>query len=261
MSPDLSLTDKHTIETPEQTRLEFSVAGIGSRFIALAIDTLIQAGIAVVLVIVIAVFGLMGALRSIPQGGVWALALLVGMMFLVYFGYFAIFEVIWNGQTPGKRRAGIRVVKDSGRPLSPSETIGRNLLRLVDQLPGFYAIGIVVSLLNSRNKRLGDFVAGSIVVREGSLAAIRPVWEAGHTLGAPAAPRIGANGLTAEEFSLIDAFLNRRSELPADVRSRMAREVLGRVRPKVSAGAEREMSTESILESLAQEYRSMRGYL
>ena len=100
----------------------------------------------------------------------------MAVLFALYYGYFAAFEILWNGQTPGKRAAGIRVIKESGRPLSAAETIGRNLLRIVDQLPGFYAIGIVTSLLNAQNKRFGDFVAGSIVVRESSLSAMRPSW-------------------------------------------------------------------------------------
>jgi RDD family len=175
------------------------------------------------------------------------------LFFLIFFGYFAIFEIAWNGQTPGKRMIGIRVVKDSGRPLTAAESIGRNLLRIVDQLPGFYAIGIVVAILNSSNKRLGDLVAGSVVVRESSLAAIKPVWQ---TMRTETGPLLGGKALSIEDLALIDAFLNRRSELLPDVRSRMAAQILNQLRPKLPFHADTGLSTESVLESLAWERRS-----
>lgn len=252
----MALFDKHTIETPEQLRLDFAVAGIGSRFLALAIDTLIQIALSVFLFIVIAA---LGSLRVVPIRGassVWLPALAGAGFFLLFFGYFAFFEILWNGQTPGKRIIGIRVVKDSGRPLTAAESIGRNLLRLVDQLPGFYAIGMAVALLNSSNKRLGDLVAGSMVVRESSLAAIKPVWQ---TMRAETGPITGGNMLTIEDLTLIDAFLNRRTELNPDVRSRMAAQILNQLRPKLPAQSDRGVSSESILESLAWERRSAGG--
>src|SRR5579863_6768260 len=173
--PDAArLFDKHTIDTPEQLQLDFAVAGIGSRFLALLIDSLIETLVVIVVAILIPVL-VQGGIRGISP--VWLAAGFLVFFFLIYFGYYAIFEIVWNGQTPGKRIIGIRVVKDSGRPLTATETIGRNLLRIVDSLPGFYAIGILVAVLNSRNKRLGDLVAGSLVVRESSLTSIKPVWQ------------------------------------------------------------------------------------
>lgn len=250
--------ENHTIETPEQTRLEFAVAGIGSRFLALALDVFLQAIAALVLIIAAAMIGVSGLRRLLPQSPLWGTAVLIALFFLLQFGYFAVFEILWSGQTPGKSRVGIRVVKDSGRPLSVAETIARNLLRIVDQLPGFYAVAIVTALLNSQNKRLGDFVAGSIVIREGSLAELRPVWPDGQT--SPAPSLLGADRLSIEELALIETFLSRRSELPADVRARMADGILQRLRPRLPAGAEAELSTESILERLAYDRRSSGGY-
>lgn len=248
------LFDKHTIETPEQLRLDFAVAGIGSRFLALAIDTLIQMAVVVLIFIVLAAFASVRVLafRGLPS--VWLLAATSASFFLLFFGYFAIFEILWNGQTPGKRAIGIRVVKDSGRPLTAAESMGRNLLRIVDQLPGFYAIGIVAAILNSRNKRLGDLVAGSMVVRESSLASIKPVWQTTRT---ETGPLLGGNALSLEDLALVDAFLNRRNELAPDVRSRMAAQILNQFRSKLPPVADSGLSTESILESLAWERRSV----
>src|SRR5271163_3488960 len=168
--------DKLTIETPEQTVLEFEVAGVGSRFLALAFDTLIQILLGIGLLVVLAIAGV--SLSSEAKTGIWFLAFILLAYFVLYFGYFAIFEVLWNGQTPGKKKEGLRVIKDSGRPITPAEAVGRNLMRIVDQLPAFYAIGICSVLLSRQNKRLGDFVTGTIVVHEKSLLDAKPVWEA-----------------------------------------------------------------------------------
>ena len=87
--------------------------------------------------------------------------------FLLYWGYFALFEAFWNGQTPGKRLVKIRVIKDSGRHITLFEALARNLVRVVDMIPpNFYLVGLLSMLCNKQQKRLGDFVAGTIVIHE-----------------------------------------------------------------------------------------------
>lgn len=258
-SPLASFSDKLTIETPEQTSLEFAVAGIGSRFLALAFDTLIQ-----VLVGFVAGFG--GALviglisAAMPRAGVWGVAILLLFFFLLYFGYFAFFEILWNGQTPGKRKAGIRVIKDSGRPLTAAESIGRNLMRIVDWLPAFYAVGMVSAVLTKENKRLGDLVAGSLVVRESSFSSLKPAWQTGEMPAAPALSPMGADRLSPEECVLIDSYLNRRFDLEPGVRFHMADEIFRRLKPKLVLPADSSLSSEKILEALAYERRASSGY-
>jgi len=256
MFPDEPHPDQHTIATPEQMSLDLPMAGIGSRFLAIAVDTLIQIGIGLVALIVVGLLGVTGALSGIQQGSVWLVAGLVLVIFLLMYGYFAIFEIIWNGQTPGKRIAGIRVVKDSGRPLTAAETIGRNLFRIVDNLPGFYAVGVLVALLNAKNKRIGDFIAGSIVVREASLSELKPVWQTPGETVALSGPPLGGARLSIEDLGLIDTFLNRRHNLAPEVRSRMAHQILNRLKPKLLLPDDDNLSVESILESLAYERRS-----
>jgi uncharacterized RDD family membrane protein YckC len=254
-----SFADKLTIETPEQTALEFAVAGIGSRFLALAVDTLIQ-------MLVGFIVGLGGSIligviaAAMPVASLWGFAILVLFFFFLYFGYFALFEIIWNGQTPGKRKAGIRVIKDSGRPLTPAESIGRNLMRIVDWLPAFYAVGIVCAMLTRGNKRLGDLVAGSLVVRESSFSDLKSGWQSSQAPSGPALSPLGAGRLSAQECSLIDSFLNRRFDLEPDVRFRMADEIFRRLKPKLTLPAENTLSTERILEALAYERRSTGHY-
>ncbi len=266
MHPDQSPSpahDKHTIETPEQMALEFAVAGVGSRFLALAIDTLIQivAGFGVLIVVGVSL-GLGGLTDFFQRQSVWLIAAVVAAIFLLNFGYYAIFEVLWNGQTPGKRKVGIRVIKESGRPLTAAETIGRNFLRILDQLPGFYALGFIVALLNDKNKRLGDFIAGSLVVRETPFESLKPAWQIGGPASAgeqAASTRLSLADLTLEDLTLIETFLRRRYELAPDVRSRMAGKILEQLKDKVTVPPG-EISIETLLESLARERRSTGGY-
>ena len=254
--------DQLTIETPEQTALDFAVAGIGSRFLALALDVLIQTLIGVV----VGIAGAMsiGGISVIaPKAGMWGGAFLILFYFLLYFGYYAIFEIIWNGQTPGKRKVGIRVIKDSGRPLTPAESIGRNLMRIVDWLPFFYAVGIASAFFTKGNKRLGDLVVGSIVVRETPLGDLKAAWQAGPATSGPAPSAggpLGADRLSPEEFALIESFLGRRAALELDVRMRMAEEILRRIKPKLTLPADVSLSAERLLETVAYERRATGHY-
>jgi uncharacterized RDD family membrane protein YckC len=250
--------DKLTIETPEQTVLEFEVAGVGSRFLALAYDTLLQILVGIGLLIIFLIAGV--ALPGAAQSGIWFAAVIILAYFVLYFGYFAIFEVLWNGQTPGKKKEGLRVIKDSGRPITPAEAVGRNLMRIVDQLPAFYAVGICSVLLSRQNKRLGDFVTGTIVVHEKSLLDAKPVWESPPVGQAGPATSFGSERLTPEEFALVEAFLNRRNSLPADVRFTMADQIARQVRPKLSLPPGELIYSEKLLEAVVQERRSSAGY-
>src|SRR5260370_28888269 len=243
--------DKLTIETPEQTVLEFEVAGLGRRVLALACDTLIQILLGLGILVIMVVVGM--ALPDSAKTGIWFLALIVLTYFLLYFGYFAIFEIVWNGQTPGKKKEGLRVSKDSGRPITPAESVGRNLMRIVDQLPAFYAVGIGSVLLSRQNKRLGDFVAGTIVVHEKSLVNAKPVWESAQARQAATATTYGSERLTPEEFALIEAFLSRRDSLPAHVRFSMADQITKQIRPRLTLPRGELFYAEQLLEAVVHE--------
>jgi uncharacterized RDD family membrane protein YckC len=250
--------DKLTIETPEQTSLEFAIAGIGSRFLALALDTVIQAAVSTVLILAFALsFALLPTGRfALSQQ--WIVAILVLVIFSFYYGYFALFEAIWNGQTPGKRAAKIRVIKESGRPITPAESVARNMMRIVDQLPIFYGIGIASVLLSKQNKRLGDFVAGTVVVHERGLQDIKPLWQ---TATLPAALKYGSERLSAEDFALVESFLNRRDALASDVRFRMAEQIANRIKPRLAIMPADMPSSEKLLEAIASERRANAGYI
>lgn len=248
--------DKLTIETPELIPLEYPLAGIGSRFLALALDSLIQLVVGLAMVIVGMLVVLPG--HSSHRKNVWVAAIGIILFFLIQSGYFAFFEAIWNGQTPGKRRFRLRVIKESGRPISVYDAITRNLMRTVDAFPGFYGIGILTALISGANKRLGDYVAGTVVVHEEPLASkVQSDWAP-----QPAVASIGYDiaQLSPEDFQLIEAFLTRREQLTQQLRQRMAREVSRRLATKLGIPEEGRQEPEPLLERLAQEYRSRMQY-
>jgi uncharacterized RDD family membrane protein YckC len=258
--PAGSFVDKLTIETPEQTALDFAVAGIGSRSIAVIIDILIQCVAAIVL-------GFGGGYSALSiqerwsKAGPWAFGVLILLYFLLYFGYFAIFEIVWNGQSPGKRLTKLRVIKDSGRPISPAEAIGRNLMRIVDWMPVFYAVGLVSMAINKQNKRLGDLLVGAIVVRESTLSDLRPVMQSVQDPVFAALPPMGAAALTAEESGLIESYLYRRLDLDPVVRYRMADDILNRIRAKLTLPTDTSISADRLLEALSFERRATGRYV
>lgn len=247
----MSSDDKLIIETPEQTALEFPLAGIGSRSLAVVIDMLLQIGAVIVLGLLAAVISYMGLL---PQmGKQYVYAILIVAAFLTQFGYFAFFETIWNGQTPGKRWTKLRVIMDSGRPVGAQGAILRNLMRIVDALPSLYAVGIITSLLSPQSKRLGDYVAGTVVVHEKALPGGSSVWDAppANLLATPA-----SRALDAGELQLVETFLERRSSLQEEVRRSMARQIADRLSQGRSGVPEPIQDPEKFLEGLAEQSRN-----
>jgi uncharacterized RDD family membrane protein YckC len=247
----MSSADKLTIETPEQTSLEFPLAGIGSRFLAVAADTLLQMAAFWVLIMVLAVFAVsLGSLFS-GRAGLWTVAIFIFIGFTIQFGYFAFFEALWNGQTPGKRWTHLRVIKDSGRPISAYDAILRNLIRIVDYLPTFYATGVITMLISRENKRVGDYAAGTVVIHEKPLQGVSSIWQS------PATP-IAAGPLpqlTVEELQLVEAFLNRRSSLEPDVRRAMARQIADRLGQHWNVPLDARPDAEKFLEAAAEQRR------
>jgi len=158
------------IETPEQIDFDLEVAGPGSRFYGQVLDWVIKwlilLGLGLVCLVLVALVGIGGNSR-ITEGGVYFLLALGGAAAFVFFlGYDIYYEGCCNGQTPGKRTAGLRVVRDTGGPIDVQAACIRNLVGLADFLPFFYLGGGLVALLNARGQRLGDMAAGTVVIRE-----------------------------------------------------------------------------------------------
>lgn len=149
------------VETPEGADFQFVIAGAGPRSMAWLLDRLIQFGIIAVISILamfLVPFGEAGA--GLGMGGILI------MSFLLDWFYFALFEGYWNGQTPGKRSCGLRVVRTNGTPIDPISAVGRNFLRAADMLPFFYTIGMISMLMTRRLQRLGDLVFDTMVIDE-----------------------------------------------------------------------------------------------
>src|SRR6185503_4065301 len=168
MSATLASEEVLIIETPERVPLHFALASIGNRFLACAIDHAIQAlalGLIAIASLTLASFSFIEqTMASAPK---WVIAVMIILLFLIFAGYFAFFEWIWSGQTPGKRWLKLRVIREDGRPITFWEAAVRNLLRSFDMMPiPFYSIGLISVFSTTRDQRVGDMVAGTVVVRE-----------------------------------------------------------------------------------------------
>jgi uncharacterized RDD family membrane protein YckC len=236
----VSYDDRITIETPENVTLEVALAGLGSRMAAFLIDGLIRFGVILALFIVL--------LASPDRAGGVELALFLIGSFTVFFAYDVIFETLAGGRTPGKRATGLRVVREGGQPVGFVSSSIRNVVRLVDMLPFSYAIGIVAILMSSKNQRLGDMAAGTIVVREvteGSGSA----WSE-HEMPRGDEDAWDVGGVTQEEIATVRSFLTRRETLDSNARTRIGRELAFRLHAKVP-GAPANISPEEFLRRLA----------
>lgn len=249
--------DQLSIETPEQIALELPLAGIGSRFLAITIDTLIQAAVYLIIGIVFLIVMPLGfsAFNFLPKLLGPAMAIFIG--FAVYWGYFAIFEILWKGQTPGKKFAGIRVIKESGRPINAFEAVGRNLMRAVDGMPGIYGVGLVCMMCNRQSRRLGDFVAGTVVVHEKPTESVRPSWSTASEVrsGEPGVATAGGGLASADELVLIETYLSRRFELDSEVRLRTAIQIADRIKAKTGWESQPRQHVDDFLEETARKIR------
>lgn len=251
--------DPVKIQTPEYVEFSYQLAGLGSRFVAYSLDFLLQTGVAFLIFLI---FGVTAAILEYMSGTGWLqdalnnsmLAVVILALFLIYWGYFIYFESLWNGQTPGKRVVGIRVIREGGYPVTLVSILLRNLLRVVDWLPLLYGIGIIGVFVSSQHKRIGDLAAGTVVVREREKTRLEPPVipeEAPETL--PFNVR-----LTSGQYGIINQFLSRRNEIVLENRERIARTL---ALPLLEAAGEKlsDSDYEGFLEKVAAQYRHELG--
>jgi uncharacterized RDD family membrane protein YckC len=227
----------YRVLTPERVSLQYDIAGIGSRGAAALIDVLIQTAIVLVMLLGVGVGAGMalqaaGAASS-DLGFVIMYVIVILALFGVTSGYYILFEIIWSGQTPGKRIVGVRVMRENGYPIRPVDSVIRNLVRIVDSLPVGYAVGVLTMLCNARSKRLGDFAAGTIVVREGTrgrLVGAEPL-----TVDQPRGPT-----LRNEDATLVRDFLVRRSGMDRQARDALAARLAGALATRYGLAVEGE---------------------
>ena len=248
------------VVTPENIEIEYELAGIGSRFLANLLDSFLQAAIYLGLWIVVGIIALIVSLTTSVFSralGVFfgeiqlAFALIAG--FVILWGYFIWFETVWNGQTPGKRQLGLRVIRDGGYPINIFAAIVRNLIRVMDGMPlaalillgiGYFGkdplvaamgglcilIPVLCMLLSQRYQRLGDFVAGTMVVKQRAprvptLEALAPPPRVlPEHLAAYALADIGRQvyEMTVPEYRAVRHYIDRRWQLPPQIQQIVA---------------------------------------
>ena len=212
--------------TPENIEISYELSGIGSRFLAGCIDLCIQLLVILLLSLAGGVMMQGAALfQNIVSGSIslWLNAMLGLISFAILFGYHTYFELRWGGRTPGKRLVGLRVVRDGGYPVDLYASVIRNLVRIVDFMPPIYSAGLFSIFFSSEYKRLGDFAAGTIVIKER-----RPGFLSGRQQIPPT--QLVAFYMTqvkhldlleAEEFNAIRRFIARRSELAIPIQAQL----------------------------------------
>ncbi len=265
--------DELVIETPERVELYYTRAQVGNRFLAAFIDHLIQlfilAGLA------LAAYSAQDALDWIWSGlGDWLLAGVILLSFFIYTSYFVIFETIWNGQTPGKRLFRLRVIREDGRPIRFYESLVRNLIRTaLDSMPmvivPLYSIGIVSVFLSGRSKRIGDYVAGTVVIRESETKAptLSDVMALARSESAKDRAVIADAQLFAfdpeklgqEDFEAMSVYLRRRYDLPDDVRFALGNRIAASLAFKLGV-PNLPISADQLIEEVDRRSRTKRRY-
>ena len=269
------------IETPERVQLEFALASIGNRFLAVAIDHFIQyLSIFLIAWLALSLAGFTASdvvdapQRLVSEMPKWTIAVSILVLFLIFAGYFIAFEWLWNGQTPGKRLLKLRVIREDGRPLTLWESIARNLLRIGDAVPGFvvpiYSIGLIVIFLSSRDQRLGDVFAGTVVIRERTDEAPTFAETFTNRLTDTAFTRVQKVGairanvglLNEREIEVVESFLRRRWDLTERQRSWMAWRIALPIMYKLKPGYDpADFSYEGFLEELLHNFHAKQRFL
>jgi uncharacterized RDD family membrane protein YckC len=263
--------DQLSIETPELVAIDMPVAGIGSRFVAILIDYLIWTVAIIGIIIVIALVD--PSLYNFSQlGEKWATAISILIPFLLFWGYFTLFEAFWDGRTPGKRMAKIRVIQRSGRGIGLFESMTRNLLRIVDQFPFIYAVGVVSIFLTRDHQRLGDLAAGTLVIHDRENLAELSTTSSGRTftsgmfdptplperrIAGPEVAAVRVQGLVAADLEVLEGFFARRLDFSLETRALLAQRIADGIRAKTGFAVPAGMSTETFLEEVARQLRDL----
>lgn len=231
------MTDALQVATPERVSVELPIAGLGSRVMAYLVDVLLLFAIALVVYFVASFFvpevinDLLGLSRTV-------MTVLVAVLASGLWAFWTIFEVVWNGQSPGKRLVRIRVVKSDGSPTTFFTSAVRNLLRIVDFLPTCYPVGLITMLIDKKHRRLGDLLAGTVLVRdqEVDLDAYTRL-ETAVSLPNGVAP--GGVAVSVDLLELGVQFLKRYDSLEPEARTRIGRKLAA----KLELGALSEAAT------------------
>ncbi len=262
----MQFLNRFTLRTPESVELEFTLAGLGNRGLAALIDYVIWSLITGIFLLVLSradwlislVFSWVGNTEAIE---LWFTALLILISFVVYVGYYVVFETLWHGQTPGKRFVKIRAIREDGRPVGVIQATLRSLLRPIDELPPFY-LGAFFIVFNQREKRLGDFLAGTIVIQDEQ--AIAPasvaISESSDELAQHLLQVADISQLLPDDFGVIRDFLQRRAAMKLESRKNVSLTLARQVKTVIDLSAIPEGTTSEVfLEAVYLSYQQQSG--
>lgn len=251
--------------TPENIEVSYEIAGIGSRYMAAVVDHLLQLAIILLIAWAASLVSVTASVFNSADLPIYVQAISGLVIFAVIFGYFVLFELLGGGRTPGKRLTGLRVVRDGGYPIDLYASIVRNLVRIVDFLPFAYGVGLGSIFLSPDYKRLGDYAAGTLVIKDRSADTLRIRTVREHSpLVAQFLPFVrNVDQLTLEEFHAIRRFVDRRHELQPAIQAHIAHRLaspiitrLGIEAPLVSA-----YQLADLLEAIELKFVEERGLL
>jgi uncharacterized RDD family membrane protein YckC len=227
--------NRFTLQTPESVELELTLAGIGNRVYALVVDyaflgLILTALLAIWGIFVFAFFEFTDSSQSV---NLWILAIQILIFFAVYVGYFVWFETVWQGQTPGKKAAKIRVLCDDGKPVGLQQAILRALLRPIDDI---FFIGAFLIMLGRKEKRIGDWVGGTIVVQEErpNTPVKFSLSNEAETLADRLLIEADLSKLSPEDFAVVREYLRRRDTMMAQARIEVGRKIAQAVRETIA---------------------------
>lgn len=244
------------IKTPEYISLQFQLAGLGSRAIAYIIDNLIMTFINIFLIIIaVVLFAASPDLGAMIEANSYIVAILLIGLFLINWGYFIVLEFYWGGKTIGKKIMGIRVIQENGHSLTFLSSLIRNLLRIIDQLPAYNLLGIIMIYFNSKKKRVGDLLAGTIVVYDERAKGSKKL--------SPIEKEIQSRGLSkndlqleqwtlkaidTKDWNLVRTYSNRYLQMAPTEKDELTKQVADIILPKL--GLEIENKNETELENM-----------
>lgn len=240
-----------TVITPEHVQLRFQTAGLGSRAAAQLIDTaiLLLVNITLFIVFSIVVYGSDEQAWSDLED--FAIAILLFVLFLINAGYFFILEAFWAGQTLGKRWMKLRVIRENGQPITFLSAAIRNLFRIIDVLPSGYFLGALVSFFHPKDKRIGDLVAGTIVVAEGGQNVPPSRKQKAQQKEGVGAPLLlddrQKQAVTREDWQLLSTFVTRLDSLSSEKQKELGTQIAERFIEKLEWNEREQVEADPIV--------------
>ncbi|MBO0995084.1 RDD family protein [Bacillus sp. SD088] len=232
--------EKVGVKTPEYISLQFQLAGLGSRTVAFIIDNVILMFVMMIITLISVL--LLFAFPDIAFMGTaqsYLVAFILIGVFLLNYGYFMILEFFWGGKTIGKKIMGIRVIQENGQSITFLSSFIRNLLLLIDSLP-YYLVGLLMVFFHPKKKRLGDLLAGTIVVYDESSqskqkqsAIEREIQERGLTKESVTIDTWNLKSIEMKDWNLVRTYANRLKQLDVKDRLQLTEQVAGIIFPKL----------------------------